>query len=635
MVLGVCRRVLRDGHAADDAFQATFLLLVHKARSLRHPDRLGPWLHGVAVRTALQARVRAARRREEPVTDEPAAPSSDEAPMPDLRPVLDAAIAWLPVKERAAVVLCHLEGLTYAAAAERLGCPLGTLAARLARARQRLRVRLTRQGLAPAAGLLSAGLAAEAPALPPALVAAVVRMAAALAAGTATGGVPESVLALVQGVRRTMLLNTWKAILAALVVFGLAGTGVGVLAYRTAAAESPVKAAPPAKPDAPPAKPLPPAASDKPHEGERMIPLGLLRQAPPDVYLLDEGDLLGVFVEGVLGERGQPIPLIQIPYAPPGANLPPPATGYPVRVREGSRVPLPLIEPLHVKGKSVAEVTDLITQAYVQRGLLRPGDARIIVSLAQPRTYRVTVIREDSGATPGSVRHPASTTLDLSAYENDVLTALARAGGLPGPDSNAAVIIQRGRTATVAEGGTIAAAAAQLHQVRIPWRVRPNEPVPFRPEDIILKNGDILVVESGKPAANQAGSDTAEPSRFGQAPPIMSLAVAMPDGRVLVQMSAVPTRPPAATRPDAAPAEAATSLPPTMGQWQSFGAPQFQAFETDGRPIDAKALADRLQKMTAVLVATDGRRPDALYLQAIKPGMPVLAIQTPVVPRPG
>src|SRR5262249_26292008 len=86
-------------------------------------------------------------------TDEPAAPSSDETPMPDLRPVLDAAIAWLPAKERVAVVLCHLEGLTYAAAAERLGCPLGTLAARLARARRRVPVRLTRQGPGPGRGV--------------------------------------------------------------------------------------------------------------------------------------------------------------------------------------------------------------------------------------------------------------------------------------------------------------------------------------------------------------------------------------------------------------------------------------------------------------------------------------------------
>src|SRR5262245_38960044 len=77
MVLGVCRRVLRDAHAAEDAFQATFLLLVRKARSLRQPDRLGPWLHGVAYRTALQARTRSLRRREEPVTD---VPIEDQAP---------------------------------------------------------------------------------------------------------------------------------------------------------------------------------------------------------------------------------------------------------------------------------------------------------------------------------------------------------------------------------------------------------------------------------------------------------------------------------------------------------------------------------------------------------------------------
>jgi hypothetical protein len=150
--------------------------------------------------------------------------------------------------------------------------------------------------------------------------------------------------------------------------------------------------------------------------------------------------------------------------------------------------------------------------------------------------------------------------------------------------------------------------------------VREGQPPPFKPEDVVLQNGDLVLVEARGTERGQTGSAEVEPSRFGGAPPTMSLAVAMPDGRVLVQVSAAP---------------AATSTAAATGQWQTFGASQFQAFETDGRPIDAKALADRLQKMTAVLVATDGRRPDALYLQAIKPGTPVLVIQSPVAPRPG
>src|SRR5262245_63514983 len=104
MVRGVCRRVLRDGNDVDDAFQATFLLLVRKAGGLRKPDRLGPWLHGVALRTALKARERTERRREGPAAVEPAGPPmSDEA---DWREALDAAIARLPARERTAVVMC-------------------------------------------------------------------------------------------------------------------------------------------------------------------------------------------------------------------------------------------------------------------------------------------------------------------------------------------------------------------------------------------------------------------------------------------------------------------------------------------------------------------------------------------------
>ena len=118
---------------------------------------------------------------------------------------------------------------------------------------------------------------------------------------------------------------------------------------------------------------LPPEVFGKPREEQRPIPLTLLRQKQPEVYLLDEGDLLGVFVEGVLGERGQPIPLIQIPYAPPGSNLPPPAVGYPILIQSEGRMTLPLIDPLNVKGKSVVEVTEMIKKAYVDAGILRPG----------------------------------------------------------------------------------------------------------------------------------------------------------------------------------------------------------------------------------------------------------------------
>ena len=158
MVLGVCRRVLSDPHDVEDAFQATFLVLVRKAHSLRRRDLLGNWLYGVAHRVAVRARANAARRRtrERSGAEAAAGKPPRDGDWRDLRPVLDEEIARLPEKYRAPVVLCFLEGQTHEEAARQLRWPLGTVKSRLARARARLQGRLTRRGLAPSAGLLGA-----------------------------------------------------------------------------------------------------------------------------------------------------------------------------------------------------------------------------------------------------------------------------------------------------------------------------------------------------------------------------------------------------------------------------------------------------------------------------------------------
>src|SRR4051794_33493570 len=158
MVLGVCRRVLGDRHAADDAFQATFLVLARKAGTIAHPELLPRWLHGVACRTAARAKVEAAKRRaRERRAAAPQAVGPDEAVVwRDLRPVLDEEIGRLPARYRAAVVLCYLEGQTNAEAAGRLGCSRGSVATMLARARERVRRQLTRRGVALSAALAAA-----------------------------------------------------------------------------------------------------------------------------------------------------------------------------------------------------------------------------------------------------------------------------------------------------------------------------------------------------------------------------------------------------------------------------------------------------------------------------------------------
>src|SRR5689334_1579885 len=140
MVLGVCHRVLRNVHDAEDAFQATFLVLARRAASLRLRDAVGGWLHGVACRTALEARARRARlrRREKLVEDMPAVAAGPEDPWEELRHLLDREVHRLPDIYRLAIVLCDLEGRSRRAAAEELGVPEGTLSSRLAAARKRL-----------------------------------------------------------------------------------------------------------------------------------------------------------------------------------------------------------------------------------------------------------------------------------------------------------------------------------------------------------------------------------------------------------------------------------------------------------------------------------------------------------------
>ena len=230
MVFGVCRRLLADAEDAEDAFQATFLVLVQRAGSIRKPEQVGSWLYGVAYRTARKARARAARRRDRQrsLTDFAVEDPVPEIVWRELRPVFEEELNALPERYRAPVVLCYLEGRTKRQAARALGCPEGTIASRLQRARERLRKRLAARGLALPSAVVAAALSqTTGPAAVPALLvastvqAAVGRAARHVVAGAASTG--AAVLA--EGVLRSMYVAKYTVVAAILVLAGLIGVG--------------------------------------------------------------------------------------------------------------------------------------------------------------------------------------------------------------------------------------------------------------------------------------------------------------------------------------------------------------------------------------------------------------------------
>jgi RNA polymerase sigma factor (sigma-70 family) len=256
MVWGVCRRVLRNWHDAEDAFQATFLVLVRKATSIASKDLVVNWLYGVARQTALKARATAARRksRESQVTEMPEPAVAEQGLWRDLRPLLDEELSRLPDRYRAVVVLCDLEGKTRGEAARQLGVPEGTVAGWLARARAMLAKRLTRRGVAVSAGAFAAAAAQQVASagVPTSVVSSTIDAATLYAAGrpaAASGGASGNVIALTEGVLQVTSLTRLKVASVVLLVAAALSGAVGVI-YHTQAAPAPAKRANKEKPKA-------------------------------------------------------------------------------------------------------------------------------------------------------------------------------------------------------------------------------------------------------------------------------------------------------------------------------------------------------------------------------------------------
>lgn len=275
------------------------------------------------------------------------------------------------------------------------------------------------------------------------------------------------------------------------------------------------------------------------------VPLALLRMEQPDEYLLDKGDILGIYIEGILPPKNgedQPVSIPPVHFPEAGSDLPP-AVGYPIPVREDGTLPLPLVPAIDVRGKTMTEVEELVRKAYVDdTKIIQKGRDQILVSLMRERTKRVVVIREDDGTSgaalaggsrqfgnaqeviSGTERQGTGYTLDMPAYKNDLMHALAETGGLPGLNAKSEVkVIKGGRLpaeqrrqmmmemfmngndkcecwtelcATNCDACDAGSGDQDPFSVTIPLRVRPGEIPSFGPEDIILEDGDMVFIEA-------------------------------------------------------------------------------------------------------------------------------------------
>jgi RNA polymerase sigma factor (sigma-70 family) len=232
MVLGVCRRVLHDRHDAEDAFQATFLVLIRKAASIGKREFLAAWLYRVAHRTALQARKAGARRKakEKQVGDMAQKQDTGDEAMREMLPLLDQELSRLPDKYRVPIILCDLEGTTRKAAAQQLNLPERTLSTRLARARVMLAKRLARHGTtftgsAVVAAAVTQNMASAS--VPISLMSATVKAAAVMAAGQ-TAAISAMVVAIMEGALKSMFLTKVKYLTSVLVLIAVLCAGATV-----------------------------------------------------------------------------------------------------------------------------------------------------------------------------------------------------------------------------------------------------------------------------------------------------------------------------------------------------------------------------------------------------------------------
>jgi hypothetical protein len=276
--------------------------------------------------------------------------------------------------------------------------------------------------------------------------------------------------------------------------------------------------------DAIPANRLPCELSGERRSCKVPIDFSTLKHPEPDTYRLGAGDKLMVYIQDILPSNSEQLPVLQgsmqqnSVYYPPGGILKAPAVGVPVDVQSDGTLILPLVTPINVDGMTMQEAADQVRKAYtVDKQIIVAGRERILLTLVKSRTARVLVVRDDAdgGNSVKTLRREeavlarrgSAAPVDLPAFENDVLHALLATGGLPGVDAYSDVVVIHGSanefdpiTMELEAGADPSKVATRLgtsrHVVRIPLRVNPGEPLPFGPQDVVLKNGDIVYIET-------------------------------------------------------------------------------------------------------------------------------------------
>jgi hypothetical protein len=250
------------------------------------------------------------------------------------------------------------------------------------------------------------------------------------------------------------------------------------------------------------------------------LPLSLLRQQPPDDYLLGPEDVLGVYIPGVLPQtfdtQALPTPPVTYPARidQTGHGLPP-SLGYPLSIRRDGTIDFPLIGLVRLEGLTIEQAQERVRQAYLEQQVLPEGREAVLVTLMQPRQVRVLVFRQEVGGfaagglgdiATSNVKQGTGHIVDLRAYENDVLSALSYTGGLPGLDAFDGVFIFRGGMSNSELNLRLqdpdqrkepwSWSDLNVEIVHIPTRWPAWEPVPFQPEDVILRDGDVVLIEA-------------------------------------------------------------------------------------------------------------------------------------------